>query len=1166
MAEEMVFNSSDGDEEKVFDTYSNGGNEIVFDSGNFGDDEEMVFSSDDGDDGSEEVGSFTAFEDTEEDQIIFGSGEDGSVEDVVHTASAETEEMLFKPNSSYNPDEVTKDFFMSANAQTSIGMFMKSRYGKSGIRKDDETKDEYTERFFEQMRWMQNNIASTGSGLAWLHGADEKTKQNFGVLYTQFNDMPAFWEDGGGGAYNGVVDTVMSVVLDPTNVATFGVGMGFKILGGRIAAQTVLKKAITSNAGRIAGAASVEGILGAMQAGNIQSLEIEANLRKEKDWDIILGMGVLAATVTGGINVGMLNRGLKDKTYKEKLLRKMDDNRNKAGLDGGHVPPSERVYDSANGPLSAQIEDVATVFDAALDINLNNASNPRTRITVVELQDAKMVVAELMSAIPSLAPRENETITKAFHRAFFSLDMADGALLKEIDDELINKGLTEGNKGHNFTQAMARLKNELDDMGITPAQFGAITDVDISTAAKLLNMQSQLSKVMKKLDGGLTVTTQNAMAKAKQEDIINASWASRILNSMGTGVMKSDRVRRAIMTSQPATTARNIVSGTAAVTMHTASRLLRNTFAGIGHAAKAVNPLDPSVNLSFRGTVGGLDHVVRDALSMIGDIFNHGENRELVDLVLGDNAILHHQLLRTTQEAGTNELPRWVMLLNGLNIAQDQFLRTGVFMNSIKRQMKELGDVPDVTMHLSTGGKIPVDVAQAAVDEALAITFANVPKNGAAKAFVTVVEKLPFFPIVGTGAFPFARFMANAMTFQFRYFPTNSFGAIATKLASRKLIKQGQPGGERLAGEAARQFNDGLVGFAAIAAAIAYRSDKQETTTYDEILNEDGSTIGIGAVFPLPFYFMVADLLIKHDRGTLNTVKAGDVMQAITGFQASAGGLNYFFDNFMTVMADNGIESGKDVSSEKFSDAIGKYTGELAGQYFTPAKLVRDVMAAFDEEQNLRRDANVVTSKGSGDRFVESFLNKAVVNLPHELQLLYKDKPLPAQQDAVRGEDQYNVAPVLTQMTGMKIIPARSDVANELLTMGIKPYLMLSPTGDKQADALIRKHMPEFVDAIMAPIINSKYYKDKTLTAKRNVLNEAKAMVIKYAKQRAEADFAEVREVQGYSPKARARWVRIPKNKRREVNERWMSMYGTTIDSSNQYEAGAAMAKSLGGL
>ena len=1175
--EEPQENRMDMDEEVYYDTYSKGGNELTFQDGSIDVEENRMDMSEDFNQPSSMDMSVLDTQEPQENRMNMGD-EDGSKPTAFSEKEAKLDKDFLGSNLGVIPrnpeNEVTKEFFMSDNAQISIGMFMKSRYGKSGIKKDGETNDEYAERFFNKMRWMQNNMASTGSGLAWLHGADETTKNNFGILYSQFNEMPAFYESGGGNAGQGVWDTVASVVFDPANVATLGIATGFKILGGRLAAHTVLSNAIKSNAGRIAGAASVEGILGAMQAGNLQSLEIEANQRTDKDWNTILAMGALSAGVSGGINIAVFRKGLRDATYKDKILKQIDEKRTELGLDpdGGAAARGETkdvVFDEANGPLAAQIEDVTTVFDAAYDMNITNASlngDVRKRSSLKDIKEAHTIVATLISAIPSLGPRTNETITQAFHRSFFTLDMADDRLLKEIDDELINKGFMEGNKGHNFEQAMTTLKAELDEMKITPAQFAAITDTDVSHAGKVLNLKSQLSKVIAKLNRSKGIDVEpNAMATAKREDIINASWAMRMLSHVGSGIHSADRVRRALMTSQPATTARNVISGTAAVTMHIASRVFRNTYAAIGHSASAVNPYNPSATMSFQGTVDGSVHIVSDAFSMLGDIFNHGQNRELVDLILQDNAILHHSLLRTTQEAGINSLPKSVVMLNALNIAQDQFLRTGVFMNSVKRQMKELGKVDDFMAHLATGGKIPTDIAQHAVDEALAITFANVPKNILAKSFVKGVEALPFVPVIGTGAFPFARFMANAVTFQFRYLPTNSIAALFNRSAAKKLILDPDAvGGERLLADSARQFSDGIVGAAGIVAGVYYRYDKQDTTTYDEVLKDDGSTMAVGAIFPLPFYLMLGDLIVKARNGRFGDVRSGDVMQAMTGWQASAGGVNYFLDNFMQVMSDNGIGSDFDVASEKFADAIGKYTGELAGQYATPAKLVRDILAAFDEEQNLKRDANIVTSKGMGPRFVESFINKASSNLPYQLKEYYDGEALPAQESAVRGEDQYNVSPVLTQFTGMKISPARKPVENEMMVMGLKPYLMLTPTGDKQADALIRKHMPQFIDEVMTPIIESEYYQKSSRATKKNIMNDAKSMVIKYAKSRAEQDFAEARQKQGYSPKERAKWMRISKDKRKEINERWFSQYGETIEQSNSYEAGASLAKSTG--
>ena len=1178
------FGEEDG---AVYDTYSKGGNEILFGKDAVDNDAAYDFGEEYSSDTAPIASSsFTASDIGELDNDTAYDFGDVESYDTPSPIVSETDTML--ATSTRTPvaskDEVDKNFFMSRNAQTSIGMFMKGRYGKSGIKQDDETSEEYAERFFTKMRWMQNNLASTGMGLSWLSGADEKTKQNFGLLYTQFNNMPAFYEEGGGNAFDGVVDSVLSVVLDPANVATLGIATGFKILGGRIAAQTLLSRAIKNNAGRIAGAASVEGILGAMQAGNLQSLEIKANLRTEKDWENILAMGALSAGTAGLINVGMFAHGLKQDTYKQKIAAEIDAKREAFIKSGGDVSKGsaarkagqERIYDE-NIPLNEQLQDIATIFDDAYEINLNNAADPRTRITVQNLEDSKLIVAELADILPSLAPRAGERVTTALHRVFYSIHYADDVLQKEIDEALIDGGLTQGSRSMGFDEALGRLNQELKDMNINAAQFGAIADVDVSTGAKLMNMESQLAKIQNKIDGGASQAANSAADVAKREDILNASWAARVLNAGYDNVKKADRIRRAIMTSQPATMARNVISGTAAVSMHVASRFLRNSYAAMGDTAKALGGIDGAAP-SFRGTYEGGIHIVKDAFSMVGDIFNHGQNRELVDLVLGDYSILHHQLLRTTQEAGLNSLPKSILMLNSLNIAQDQFLRTGVFMNSVKRQMKDLQGIDDLTEHLARGNGIDSRIAEKAVEEALSMTFANKPKQGLGKHFIELVEKLPFAPVIGTGAFPFARFMANAISFQFRYSPVNALGAMQTGIAARALRKKSIASGgkegaghQRLTEEAYRQFNDATVGTAAIAAAIWYRSDKQDTTTYDEILNEDGSTMGIGAVFPLPFYLMLGDLYVKWGTPRWNDVNIPDIMQATTGYQASASGVNYFLENFKNVMSDNGIGVDGNVSSEKFSEAFGKYTGEIAGQYFTPLKVVRDVLAAFDEEQNLKRDANLTISKG-WDRTLDAFVNKATSNLPYQLQEAYSTmrggdgSALPAQQDAVREADQYNIAPALTQITGMKITPARNEVQNELLTKGFKPYLMLSPTGDKQADAMIRKHMPSFIDSIMVPVINSNAYKNMTEIGQKNLLSEAKKKVIKYAKIKAQEDFSQARKKQGYSPADRAKWSRIPKSKQREVNERYMAMYGTNIESANAYIKGVQLAKTLPGL
>jgi hypothetical protein len=72
-------------------------------------------------------------------------------------------------------------------------------------------------------------------------------------------------------------------------------------------------------------------------------------------------------------------------------------------------------------------------------------------------------------------------------------------------------------------------------------------------------------------------------------------------------------------------------------------------------------------------------------------------------------------------------------------------------------------------------------------------------------------------------------------------------------------------------------------------------------------------------------------------------------------------------------------------------------------------------------------------------------------------------------------------------------------------------------------------------------------------------------MVRAYSKESAEGDFEEHRAKKGFDPSIRAKWVRVPKNLRREVNEMYMQQTGTTIDDASAYDAGVEMASLIRG-
>jgi hypothetical protein len=66
------------------------------------------------------------------------------------------------------------------------------------------------------------------------------------------------------------------------------------------------------------------------------------------------------------------------------------------------------------------------------------------------------------------------------------------------------------------------------------------------------------------------------------------------------------------------------------------------------------------------------------------------QNKELADMMLKNNSRLSNTLFRTMQETGDQDLSRVTKWMNGLNMAQDQVIRSGVFTDSVNQQRVRL--------------------------------------------------------------------------------------------------------------------------------------------------------------------------------------------------------------------------------------------------------------------------------------------------------------------------------------------------------------------------------------------------------------------------------------------------------------------------------------------
>ena len=115
--------------------------------------------------------------------------------------------------------------------------------------------------------------------------------------------------------------------------------------------------------------------------------------------------------------------------------------------------------------------------------------------------------------------------------------------------------------------------------------------------------------------------------------------------------------------------------------------------------------------------------------------------------------------------------------LNVLNRMQEFYYRR-MFTASLERTLKQKGISLDDAVKTNNISGITKDDIQKAVDDALEFTYAKTPDNALGKKFVELSNSIPFLT---TGLILFARFMANAMKFQFEHSPLGPLSLLSSK-------------------------------------------------------------------------------------------------------------------------------------------------------------------------------------------------------------------------------------------------------------------------------------------------------------------------------------------------------------------------------------------------
>jgi hypothetical protein len=418
--------------------------------------------------------------------------------------------------------------------------------------------------------------------------------------------------------------------------------------------------------------------------------------------------------------------------------------------------------------------------------------------------------------------------------------------------------------------------------------------------------------------------------------------------------------------------------------------------------------------------------------------------------------------------------------LNTLNRMQEYYYRRGMFAATLDKTLKKKGVNLKEAVENNDMSKITQDDVSKAVDESLSFTYAKDPENDFGKFFVNFANSVPF---VTTAIFPFARFMTNAMEFQFKHSPLGPLSLLTSK--ERAKVAAGDMG----------VFSKSMLGSALLMGAIEAKREGYGGEKWYELKGTDGTTIDARPYFPLTPYLLVADFVVRSEQGRIPP-DAKDIIQGLSGAQFRGGTGLALVDNIINDIS--GIDS-----EEKINKAAARFGSDVLGGFLTPVRMFNDFI---DQKQTFR------TTQPTGE-IVPDIAQQLQRSIPiAQEQLPELESPTraaaPGRPETVRlpFSDIELPGPLTRQLTGVTVRQQKNIAEKEIDRLGLKRRDILPYTGNAQADQLLAKYMGPVVENVVSRAVVSPKYQSLDNPTKELVMREILKEVRKETKPFAQAE------------------------------------------------------------
>lgn len=396
------------------------------------------------------------------------------------------------------------------------------------------------------------------------------------------------------------------------------------------------------------------------------------------------------------------------------------------------------------------------------------------------------------------------------------------------------------------------------------------------------------------------------------------------------------------------------------------------------------------------------------------------------------------------------------------NMWQEFLFRRPFFVGALREHMAVEGlDLSEVVAN-GTFNQVSKEAISKAIDQALEFTYAYQPhtdRGHIEKAAAKGIEMINALGPIGFMISGFPRAVYNGAKFWYEYSPLGGIKPGANLL--HDLAKKGRTGIEERDIERLAHAAVGTIMY--VAAHTLVNNGGTADEWWKVRVPGTGKKgrplyLNVRRLMPFAGFLFMADAEKRlHEGRTTDKQLVKEWSQLYLGMRGAEQGSSIFLSTAQA-MADYWDDARPDNS------ATTKGVAEQAGQFFalplTPLKNVRDIIAQFDRDQNVKKDVNE-----------RPFLGPSLERLPWFRNRL-PDQVTMTQQAPI----QLSALPGLTPI-GINLQEQPSFASTEFSRLGLNPTRWLHRDPDPLIDRAQNSEMARMLDQLSIEIVNNPAYK-----------------------------------------------------------------------------------------